>query len=40
MKKTYRTAMEWLYVLCIGLSGIVMLVMTMSAVPDSTMHAT
>jgi TRAP-type C4-dicarboxylate transport system permease small subunit len=28
MKKTYRTAMEWLYVLCIGLSGIVMLVMT------------
>jgi TRAP-type C4-dicarboxylate transport system permease small subunit len=28
MKKTYQQAMEWLYIACIGMAGIVMLVMT------------
>ena len=28
MKKAYRAAMEWLYIACIGLAGVVMLVMT------------
>src|SRR5258707_2573109 len=28
MKKIYRTAMEWLYIVCISLAGVVMLIMT------------
>jgi TRAP-type C4-dicarboxylate transport system permease small subunit len=28
LKKLYRQAMEWLYIACIGLAGVVMLVMT------------
>ena len=28
MKKNYQAAMEWLYIVCIGLAGVVMLVMT------------
>src|SRR5262245_11860572 len=28
MKKAYQAAMEWLYILCIGVAGVVMLVMT------------
>jgi len=28
MRKTYRAAMEWLYIACISLAGVVMLVMT------------
>src|SRR5215510_327083 len=28
MKKTYQAAMEWLYLACIGIAGVVMLVMT------------
>jgi TRAP-type C4-dicarboxylate transport system permease small subunit len=28
MRETYRTAMEWLYIVCISLAGVVMLVMT------------
>ena len=28
MKARYRQAMEWLYIACIGLAGVVMLVMT------------
>ena len=28
MRKTYRAAMEWLYIVCISLSGVAMLVMT------------
>ena len=28
MKKTYQAAMEWLYIACIGIAGVVMLVMT------------
>ena len=28
MKRGYRAAMEWLYIACIGLAGVVMLVMT------------
>ena len=27
-KELYRQAMEWLYIACIGLAGVVMLVMT------------
>ena len=28
MRETYRAAMEWLYIVCISLAGVVMLVMT------------
>src|SRR2546422_5101746 len=28
MRKTYRAAMEWLYIVCISLSGVAMLIMT------------
>jgi len=28
MRETYRTAMEWLYIVCISLAGVVMLIMT------------
>jgi TRAP-type C4-dicarboxylate transport system permease small subunit len=28
MKKTYRTAMEWLYIACIALAGVAMVLMT------------
>jgi TRAP-type C4-dicarboxylate transport system permease small subunit len=28
MKNTYRAAMEWLYIVCISMSGVVMLIMT------------
>src|SRR5882672_4548531 len=28
MRETYRTAMEWLYIACISIAGVVMLIMT------------
>src|SRR5712664_748059 len=28
MRETYRAAMEWLYIVCISLAGVVMLIMT------------
>jgi TRAP-type C4-dicarboxylate transport system permease small subunit len=37
LKTLYRQAMEWLYIACIGLSGIVMLVMTKAHIAVGTL---